>query len=301
MPPRLLLYLAIAAVAGFVPLFFVDLGPYRRIFAPELHAFGHLMFFAGGAWIILQTPLLRRHSYPFRAITVLLAALVVGSLIEIIQPYFGRSAALKDVGQNVLGAAITVSLSAPRGMIRRLLITAVGILLFMELHAPVTTLFDRGVARVQFPVLSDFSTAFEHRRWSSGKLDTSIARSGRRSLRLELRPSRYAGTTLRRSLGNWTRYQALEFSIYNPDGPLGITVSVSDHAHFEGDRSYKDRFNRRFLLQPGWNDISIPISHIRDAPAERTQHLDDLAELAIFTSNLEEPRVLFLDSVRLTE
>ena len=302
MSHRFYYYLALAVVAGIVPLFFIDLGPYRRIFAPEVHAFGHLFFFAVLAWVGLQLPHVRRYSYPARAAIVLLGALVLGGMIELIQPYVGRSAAIKDVWQNVLGASITVALAAPTRLFRRILTTLVAVVLFLEIQYPLISLWDRGVARIQFPVLSDFSTAFEHHRWSSGKPDSSVARAGQKSLRVELKPSRYAGTTMRRSLGNWTRHETLEFSIYIPDpAPLLVTVSISDHAHYDGDRAYRDRFNRRFLLQSGWNDLSIPVSDVRDAPAERQQDLDDLVEFAIFTSNLEEPRSLFLDRVRLSE
>ncbi len=301
MPHRLPYYLAIAAVVGIIPLFFIDLGPYRRIFAPEVHAFGHLVFFAILAWVALQLPMVRRYSYPVRAVVVLVGAVLLGGMIELIQPYFGRSAAIKDVWQNLLGASITVALSAPRGAARRILVSVVAVVLFLEMHNPVTSLWDRGVARIQFPVLSDFSTAFEDRRWSSGTPDSSIARVGQRSLRVDLQPSRYAGTTMRRSFGDWNEHNTLEFSIYVPDGSLGITVSIRDHEHLDRGGAYIDRFNRRFLLQPGWNDVSIPVADIRDAPQERQQDLSDIAELAIFTSNLEEERTFYLDRVRLRE
>lgn len=301
MPHRLYYYLAIAAVAGIMPLFFIDLGPYRRIFAPEVHAFGHLVFFGILAWVGLQLPPVRRYSYPVRAVIVLVGALLLGSMIEVIQPFFGRSAAIKDVWQNILGASITVALAAPGGAPRRILVSVVAIVLFLEMHKPVTSLWDRGVARIQFPVLSDFSTMFEHRRWSSGQPDDSIARVGQRSLRVDLKPARYAGTTLRRSFGDWGKYDTLEFSIYVPDGSLGITVSIRDHEHFDRGGAYVDRFNRRFLLQPGWNDVTIPVADIRDAPAERQQNLADLAEFAIFTSNLEEEKTFYLDRVQLRE
>lgn len=301
MSHRFYYYLALAVVAGIVPLFFIDLGPYRRIFAPEVHAFGHLLFFAVLAWVGLQLPPVRRYSYPVRAAIVLVGALLLGGMIELIQPYFGRSAAIKDVWQNVLGASITVALAAPGGAPRRILVSIVAIVLFLEMHNPVISLWDRGVARIQFPVLSDFSTAFEDRRWSSGETDASIARVGERSLRVALKPSRYAGTAMRRSFGNWSGYEALEFSIYVPDGSLAITVSIRDHEHFERGGAYVDRFNRRFLLQPGWNDVTIPVADIRDAPAERQQDVSDIAEFAIFTSNLEEEQMLYLDRVQLRE
>lgn len=296
--PRYLL--AFAALAGLVPLFFVDLGPWRRIFAPEFHVFGHLLLFAALGWLFLRLPCLQRYSFVTRAALTLAFALTLGTVIELIQPYFGRTAAMRDVWQNVLGAAIAVVLHVPGRARRRALAGVLGAVLALELYIPTTSIWDRGVARNQFPTLATFSTPFEHRRWTSGTQDDAFARTGNRSLRVDLEPARYAGTTLRRSLGNWHGFEALAFSVYNAShDPLTVTVSVWDHHHRNNGGPYADRFNQRYQLLPGWNDIRIPLNTIKTAPADRTMALDDVAEFAVFTTNLEEQRTIYLDAVRL--
>ncbi|SEO98413.1 VanZ family protein [Aquisalimonas asiatica] len=296
--PRYLL--APAALAGLVPLFFVDLGPWRRMFAPEFHVFGHLLLFAVLGWLFLRLPVMQRYGFLTRAALTLTAALALGTAIELIQPYFGRTAAVRDVWQNALGAAIAVVLHAPAGTRRRLLASGLGVILALELYIPITSIWDRGVARNQFPTLATFSTPFEHRRWTRGTQDDAFARTGNRSLRVDLEPARYAGTTLRRSLGDWHGFDSLAFSVYNAShDPLTVTVSVWDHHHRNNGGPYADRFNQRYQLLPGWNDIRIPLDAIRTAPAERTMALDDMAEFAVFTTNLEEPRTIYLDAVRL--
>lgn len=292
--------LVLAAVVAMVPLFFVDLGPWRRVFAPELHVFGHVAFFLLLGWLLMRSAALRPYRFPVRAGVVVLGSLVAGAAIELLQPYFGRGAGLQDLWQNLLGTALAVALSAPAGLPRRILGTAMAMILAVELHAAAAALFDRGIARIQFPVLSDFSTPFEHSRWSTGEPDDRFARIGQQSLRLDLEPARYAGTVRRRSFGDWSGYDALEFSIYNPADPLTITVTVRDREHFRRGGAYRDRFNRRFILRPGWNEVRIPIRDIREAPAERTLDLADLAELAIFTVKLEQQHTLYLDHVRVT-
>lgn len=300
MPARIHHFVILASVIGILPLFFVDLGAWRRVFAPEVHVFGHLLFFAALAWLALQLPVLRRRSFIIQAVSILIGALVLGSLIELIQPYFGRSASFRDIWQNVLGAAIAVALHAPRGRTRRLVAGAVIVILAAELHVPGTSLWDRGVARTQFPVLSDFSTPLEQRRWWRGTRDTAIARYGSASLKVELKPGRIAGTAMVRSLGDWSQYETLELSIYIPGEPMGITISARDREHVERGKRYSDRFNRQFLLQPGWNEITIPTADIRDAPADRQQNLGEMVELAIVTTNLEQERILYVDRVRMT-
>lgn len=291
--------LRLILLAACLPLFFLDLGPWRRVFTPELHTFGHLTAFALAAWAFWDVPALARQSFPIRALVVLVASLVLGGLIELVQPYFGRSAALRDIIQNGLGATIVIAWQAPAGLGRRWLIGAVTVILVLQMHRPVTSLWDRGVARIQFPILSDFSTTFEHQRWSTGEPSAQHTRWGGRSLRLDLQPGRFVGTSLRRSLGDWRDYKYLTISLYNPDRPLMVTVSIRDHAHFQRGGAYRDRYNQRFALEHGWNTLTIPVRDVRMAPAEREQDLTDLAELAVFTTNLEEPRTLFLDRVHL--
>lgn len=293
--------IAALAIIGLIPLFFVDLGSWRRVFAPELHVFSHVGFFALFTWLLMRAPALQSYRFPVRGGLVVLGALALGGAIEFTQPWFGRSAGLQDLWQNLLGAMAAIALSAPTVGARLALGSVMAVVLVAEIYAPAISLWDRGVARIQFPVLSDFSTTFEHRRWSAGEPDDSIARIGERSLRVDLKPGRFPGTTLRRSLGDWSHYDTLELSIYNPAAPLSITVSIRDHDNANRGGAYSDRFNRRFLLRPGWNDLTIPVDDVRNAPAQRQQNLDNLAMLAIFTANLDEQRTLYLDRVRLSE
>ena len=93
----------------------------------------------------------------------------------------------------------------------------------------------------------------------------------------------------------------MEMSLYNPDDTiLPLTVSIRDHEHFRRGGAYQDRFNGRYFIAPGWNDLRIPIAEIRAAPAERALDLAGLSELVIFTVDLEHPRLLYLDRVRLS-
>ena len=296
--PRLL---AIILLLGVLPLFFIDLDRWIGNIPSEVHSFAHAGFFGMLALLLLAMPWVRDRRYPVRAARVLLIVLLIGMIIELIQPLFGRSAGFQDIRQNLAGAAAAVSLYAPSGTQRRLLMGVAAVLVTLELAGPGIGLWDRTLAQMQFPVLGEFETRFEHRRWSSGAPNETVTRAGARSLRIELEPGRYAGATLRRSFGDWSGYAYLEMSLYNPDvEALPITVSIRDHEHFRRGGEYHDRFNGQFDLQHGWNDLRISVAGIRDAPAERTLDLADLSEMVIFTANLEQHRVLYLDRVRLS-
>lgn len=52
-------------------------------------------------------------------------------------------------------------------------------------------------------------------------------------------------------------------------------------------------------MKQGWNDVSIPIVDIENAPAARKMELEHLSEVVIFTVDPPAPRVMYLDYVRL--
>ncbi|MCC5860057.1 MAG: hypothetical protein JJT90_18035 [Ectothiorhodospiraceae bacterium] len=296
-------YLLLAALLlAVLPLFFISVtGALLQPVPPELYAFGHVGLFAVLALLAMHTPALRGHPFPRRAGLTLAGVLLLGGTLELLQPLFGRSASLVDLGQNLAGAFAAVALLAPRGAVRRSLAVTALAALTATLYAPTIDLWDRAQARQQFPVLGDFETRFEHRRWSNGSPSTRVAYTGNRSLEVPLRAERrYPGTMLRRSIGNWHGYSALQFQVYLSEGPpLYLTVSIRDQAHFHRGGRYTDRFNGRYRLEPGWNKVRIPVDSIRQAPRERELELDDLAEVVFFTTTLRQDRVIYLDGVRL--
>lgn len=284
------------------PLFFISVsGGLLRHVPPELYAFGHVGLFGVVALLLLHTPALKRLAFGRRAVLTLAAVLLVGGALEVVQPLFGRSASLMDLGQNLAGALVAVAALAPAGVTRRSLAAVALAAVTVALYAPTIDLWDRAQARQHFPLLGDFETRFEHRRWSSGTPSTRVAHTGNRSLEVPLRSGHsYPGTTLRRSIGNWHGYSALQFHIYLPEGPpLDLTVSIRDQVHFQRGGRYTDRFNRRYQLEPGWNAIRISVDSIRQAPRNRELELDDLAEVVFFTTRLDQDRVIYLDSVQL--
>ena len=299
-----LYWLSIPLLIGILPLFFVDLDRWVGSVPPEVHALGHVAFFAVLAMALMALPLLRRQRFAFRAVLVLLTILAAGIAVEVAQGFLGRTASMRDLGLNLVGAMAGISLFARPGIPRRVLVGLASALLVAVLAPTALDLADRAVARAQFPTLADFDTRLEHRRWSSGQPSGTIARSGSRSLRIELAPGSWPsfGTHMQRSFGDWSGYSYLELSLFNPDEePLRLGLSIRDREHFRTGRSYRNRYATRMELDWGWNDVRIPIEDIRDGPEERPLDLNQIAELAIFAIDLEGPRVVFLDRVRLVE
>jgi hypothetical protein len=240
-----------------------------------------------------------------QAFFILMVIFCVGGIIELTQPYFGRSANWRDLGIDLLGGLFGLIFLVPsrHELGGRLLVCVQSFVLVIAVvafYSPVVTLWDMWQASRQFPLLSDFETRFEAKRWSNGEIEDSIARHGDHSLGVVLGTEKYAGTTLRRSFGDWRGYTTFALSLYNPDDkPLFVTVSIRDHEHNRRGGEFNDRFNRKFKIEKGWKDISIPIDDIQNTPSGRELELDRLSEVVIFTVDLPEPRRIFLDNVRL--
>jgi hypothetical protein len=292
-------------IAG-LPFFFLEIGPGPGSPVTQLYGFAHLFFFALSAWWLARWIRWSQRPFWYRALLVMLLLAGLGGAIELIQPHFGRGASWRDFGIDILGGLLGLFCLAPdRRHIRRLFLLSAQFFILAAITAtfygPLVTLWDMCQASRQFPVLSDFETRFEARRWSSGEISKSVSRRGHNSLRVLLDKGNYPGTTLQRSFGNWQGYTRFSFSLYLPDEtPLRITVSIRDHDHNRRGGEFHDRFNRTFTMRQGWNDIVIPISDIERAPVERTLALDRLSEVVIFTTNLPAPRVVYIDDVRLT-
>jgi VanZ family protein len=286
-------------------LFFIDMKHESGSAVYQLYGLAHVAFFVFMAYFLSRFPSLALRPFLFQFVLIMFVVLLVGGIIELIQPHFGRTASLRDLGIDLLGGLLGIMFLEPaRRSLRRgplafgqIAVAAMTVTVF---YGPVVTLWDMRQASRQFPVLGDFETSLETMRWSSGEIDKRIARHGESSLRVSLETGKYSGTTLERSFGDWRGYSTFAFSIYNPDpGPLVITVSIRDEEHFRRGGEYHDRFNRVFTIEQGWNDVYIPIADIENAPSARRLELNHLSEVVIFTVDPPAPRVMYLDYVRL--
>ncbi len=294
---------AALALLACSPLFLIDLS-----WLPDLailFALGHVLWFAALGAVLLRLPPLSRQALPRQGLILLGGILLLSASIEGLQAVVGRNASLLDIGLNLLGGCIALAFSAParRHMAiprRRALQVTTAAATIIALTPALYSGLDDWRAHRDFPVLGRFEHRAELQRWSRGALQDTVVRSGRHALYVPLDTRRYSGTTLRRNLGDWRGYDAFAFSAFNPGPePLTITVSIRDRAHFERGTHYTDRFNQQFVLEPGWQDIIIPMAAIATAPAERKLDLSTVQEVLFFASQLPKPRELYLDDIRL--
>ncbi len=95
-------------------------------------------------------------------------------------------------------------------------------------------------------------------------------------------------------------YRFLHISVRNSTAlPLPISCRIHDEPHYARGGVFDDRYTASFTLEPGWNEISIPLAEVEQAPRERTMSMDRIQGVMIFSVALSEPVVINLDDVRL--
>ena len=276
----------------------------------EIWNLGHVILFAVFTYTLIRDwKYLSKKTFVTQSWIIPTICLLFGIITELIQVNFDRNPDLGDLGRDVLGGFIVLIFFAPKRSqipLRSLKILRV-IMLFIILFALyplIRSVVDETISHKQFPVLSDFETPFEKYRWDAYHvkigIDRTIARSGQASLKVELNTTKYTGLFLKFFPSNWTGYTNLNFSIYNPEqDSLRIICRINDTHHRRRDYRYDDRFNAKYYLQSGWNDISIPLDNIKKAPESRFMDLAKIDLIGIFAVKLPQPRIIYIDRVRL--
>lgn len=281
------------------PLFFIG-GPawvapplYR-----ELWSQGHMVFFALlSLWLTSVVPM---HS-PRRWLLLTLAILVAGAIIEGIQSQIGRTASWEDGLRNLIGAWFGLFWSLPahrKVYVGRALASA---LVLWQLSGLVPHAMSHVYRIQQFPVLANFESPRDLDIWS-GNIErvTEPVREGRYSLAVYLEAQRFSGVGSYALRPDWRGYDELVFDLYNPyESALPIVLRINDRQHEQDGPRYADRFNRRLIVQPGWNEYRIALEDVRMAPKGRTMNLAEIQQVQLFVQELEQPRTLYLDYVRL--
>lgn len=289
----------LAVLMAALPLFFVG-GP-DWVSPPLFRAawsLGHIPFFA---LLLVWVQSYRSLTRPVHWLWVTLAVVVLSLVIELIQSQVGRDANWQDGLRNLIGAWLGLFWCQPgRPLVWGGRVIATGLLLW-QLSGLGSELLNHHHRVQQFPVLSDFESARDLSRWTGNieRVSEPVAQ-GRYSLAIELGTGRYSGVGMEALPGDWQSYQTLHFSLYNPDNDeLALTLRINDVPHDRGDGLYNDRFNHRFLVQPGWNHYRIELDKVRLAPEDRPMNMARIRRLGIFATRLPEERRVYLDSVRL--
>jgi VanZ family protein len=300
----------VLALAGLILLFWGGPDYYSSRPYKAAWSLGHIVIFAIWCYLLIQHwPRLREMAFHHQSMWLLGAALLIGTLTEIIQTFFGRTLLLRDLMRDIEGVVFALVFLSPapkmlaQTKLRILQTVILGIIIF-ESYPLAIAFADEIAARNQFPVLADFETRLELSRTDGEKASRTdqIFRHGKHSLKVMLTTDMYSGTGLKYFPGDWSGYEYLNFSIFNPENDsLKIICRVNDRQHALSEQRYQDRFNQSFELIQGWNDIRIPLDKIANAPANRKMNMRQIQGLTVFTVKLAQPMVIYLDYIHLSK
>ncbi len=238
----------------------------------------------------------------------LVLTLFTGIGIELIQIQFSRLPEFGDIWRDILGcllALVFCSRSIRSFGLKYLKILKLSVIFFLlfEFSYPLVSIIDEIIAQKQFPLLSGFETPLEADRWEAGnRLQRSqlYSSEGKYSAQILLHTDLYSGVALVYFPRNWQNYTELHFSVFNPDNqPLPVTCRIHDWEHILNGQQFSDRFNKRIILHPGWNEINITMEEIQNAPLGRLMNLTQIYNFGFFASNLSRTKTIYLDNVTL--
>jgi hypothetical protein len=236
-------------------------GRFRAPWISSLQDLVHVPVFAGVTWAL-------RRVMGGRLILAAAAALAIVVVAELLQTFIGRSASLSDVARGSCGIAIFVGWTVVRrfftGWQRRaaeLACLLIGSAL--PLAAAWPTLVDAIDAWREFPVLANFSSPWENRRWRANgcQLSCKPQASGEGVGILE---SDVGGPPspaiilfpIHRDWSSW-RWLHVEFTVEG--GAVPITLSVRDGRRVMPPRQ---RFDHRDTYRRGRQRVQIDLRQI---------------------------------------
>ena len=272
---------------------------------------GHVVLYLLAGFLLTGT-IKQTNKIPFPKQVVLfsLVSVVSGLIIEIIQLHTGREFSLKDVLWDFFGMlTFLVFFSTSAQNIKktylRLFQLSVLIILSVIIIPLGILIIDEAAAKQQFPVLSDFETWFENKRWiSTNKLeicDNPVVFDNK-SLKVTLSPGRYSGLSLNHFPQKWTGYNFLKISIFNSyEKKIKIYCGIKDKIHDNSGYNYNDRYNGKFILNHGWNQIEINLEKVLKAPLKRDMNLNKITSIFLFMAYLKKPMIIYIDDVKLTK
>mgnify|MGYP000488702925 CR=1 FL=1 len=318
----------------FLTIYYVDQIDESNLFWRAMQDSSHTLVFFLGTYLSLRCMTALRLFPSFtngaRIALVLSLSFIAGITIEIVQPFFGRSASFLDIWYDLLGCTagalifyLRVHLpnqerqnhtqehpsndhEKSRSAFKKagLTLTTLALLsiscILPAYYSRVLTLQDTAM-----PVLFNFDADWEKEflRLQAGAHLSIVdapkgwAKHDSKVAKLTLSSQQYPGLTFRDLPQDWSKYQFLKLEIFSKQSPTNaITLRIHDQQH---NNRYQDRFNLSLKLSAGLNEIKIPLRNVSLAPTNREMNLQQIAGMAIFTIKPQSLSSIYLDNIRL--
>jgi hypothetical protein len=289
----------VVAAATLAALLFAPLpGRFAAPWVGGLQDFAHVPLMALVPWLLKRIT---------GAGDLAAAAMALGLAIAVepLQTLVGRSASFGDVTRGAFGIAIflgwQLAAKAPSGW-RRVAVRALAIAAgsALPLAAVWPTLIDAVAAWREFPVLADFSTPQEARRWTTVgcrlECEPTSPDEGAGVGILQCEPDQASpGLILLPVVRNWSRYGALHIDFTVVGDPLPITFSVRDGRRVAPPRR---RFDLPAVYSPGRQTVRIDLDDVaRGTAAVAPVDVGAVQSFHLFIDSVGKRRTLRLHRI----
>ncbi len=149
-------------------------------------------------------------------------------------------------------------------------------------------------------ILFDFESDSDLDRlnWHCGSmyyLSRQYQSSGSCSLKVEMYPSaEWPGFGFGVKDG-WAGFRRISLTIFNPQGhDINMTCRIDDSRR---NPPYADRVNRRILLKPGTNFVTLDLKALRTSGTGRPLRLDEVCCFLMFMHRPHEKTTVYVDDI----
>lgn len=236
---------------------------------------------------------------------VLLAGVLLGASIELLQGYFysllQRECSAGDFYNDVFGiisGLALVSFTHQRKLRNKffsILFSAVFLLLgtypLLQLswHSvqqymamPLVTQLDKSWSKnfVELQHVALVSTSINH---------------GVNWYRMQFNRAKYPGISIIEPVQDWRPYKKLRFDVLSENkNNIVLVLRVHDNKH---NQNLDDRFNRKIMIVPGLNEISVDLTEIKAGPVDRELDLSRVAGVKLFMIDVRESILLEMNDM----
>jgi len=265
---------------------------------------GHISVFAFWSFLLLRyQPSIKSASLTHQFLLISAFCFSVGITIELIQPFFGRSKELGDLFLNYTGALLSLimfSLHKTPTFFKMAYFVCAGYLLTPS----VLLVYDEIKTQSDFPVLASFEHDIELTRWKADQklsISSPVQLSQKNSMMdITFVPRQYSGVALRYFPSNWQAYKNMTIRFYNPNPEsLPVTLIMTDKHYNKLKPNYKDRYQEKLKIKPGYSEKTILLSTIQKGVMLREMDLQQIAGVDFYMYDLIKPVHLFMDKLYL--
>ena len=244
-----------------------------------------------------------------RVASVSAGLIAAGAIAEVLQSLVGRSASFADIAANSIGLIAGIcwmlgcrSLSPAS---KRTYTLATVMLLLTISVSPLLNAWDCLLQIRSFPMLASFERPREFRNWNSHSAVLSQsdewATDGQYCAKLNLSANNYPGMLMSWFERDWSKHSELHLDLKNQSKiDLQIVLKLHDREHVDNGFPHDDRFHEVISIPAGQViTMTIPLSNVRNSPADRQMDLDQMWIIDLFAIQLQEPAVLLVDGLKL--